>query len=56
MGWTMDMDIEHTSKLFHDEVRNSVALWGQVTHIRVVDIKVTQKISQFYKSFNNILV
>jgi len=39
MGWSMDMDIEHTSKLFHDEVRNSVVLWGRVTSIRVVDIK-----------------
>ena len=42
MGWSMDMDIEHTSKLFHDEVRNSVVLWGRVTSIRVVDIKVIQ--------------
>eukprot|EP00092_Neocalanus_flemingeri_P024038 GFUD01026073.1.p1 GENE.GFUD01026073.1~~GFUD01026073.1.p1 ORF type:complete len:177 (+),score=42.49 GFUD01026073.1:62-532(+) len=33
------MDIEHTNKLFHDEVRKSVVVWGQVTSIRVVDIK-----------------
>merc|ERR1711970_228961 len=35
----MDMDIENTAKLFDDEARNSVVLWGRVTHIRVVDIK-----------------
>jgi len=39
MGWTMDMDIEHTSKLFNDEVRNKVVTWGRVTSIRVVNIE-----------------
>ena len=40
MGWHPDMDIENTRKLFNDEVRNAVTLWGRVTHIRVVNIEV----------------
>jgi len=39
MGWSPDMDIEHTNKLFNDEVRKSVVIWGRVTSIRVVKIE-----------------
>jgi len=39
MGWHPDMDIENTRKLFNDEVRNAVTMWGKVTHIRVVNIE-----------------
>ena len=41
MGWHPDMDIENTRKLFNDEVRNAVTMWGKVTYIRVVNIEVT---------------
>ena len=44
------MDIEHTSKLFNDEVRKSVVIWGRVTSIRVVAIKVPQE-TQIYFQF-----
>ena len=47
MGWLPDMDIENTRKLFNDEVRNAVTLWGHVTHIRVVNIEV-----KYNDSFN----
>ena len=41
MGWHPDMDIENTRKLFNDEIRNAVTMWGKVTYIRVVNIEVT---------------
>lgn len=42
MGWTAEMDIEHTVGKFDDEVREKVVIWGQVTHIRVVNIEVVR--------------
>ena len=42
MGWHPDMDIENTRKLFNDEIRNAVTMWGKVTYIRVVNIEVTE--------------
>ena len=45
------MDIEHTSIKFNDEVRKSVVIWGRVTSIRVVDIKVAQETYIFIFNF-----
>ena len=39
MGWNEAMDIENTRKIFNDEIRFAVSLWGQVNYIRIVNIE-----------------
>jgi hypothetical protein len=40
MGWSPDMDIEKTFRLFERSTRESVSIWGKVTPIRVQNIEV----------------
>lgn len=42
MGWNEAMDVENTRKLFNDEIRFAVSLWGEVTPIRIVNIEVSR--------------
>jgi len=39
MGWTPDMDLEQSRRMFNDEFRRAVTLAGKVTNIRVVNIE-----------------
>ena len=40
MGWTPDMDLDQSRRMFNDEFRRAVTLAGKVTNIRVVNIEV----------------
>jgi hypothetical protein len=41
MGWSPDMDIEKTFRLFERSTRETVSVWGMVTPIRVQNIEVS---------------
>ncbi len=40
MGWSPDMDIEKTFRLFERSTRETVTIWGKVTPVRVQNIEV----------------
>ena len=53
MGWNEAMDVENTRKLFNDEIRFAVSLWGEVTPIRIVNIEVSQAEGDMFSSHYN---
>ena len=53
MGWNEAMDVENTRKLFNDEIRFAVSLWGEVTPIRIVNIEVSQAVGDMFSSHYN---
>ena len=54
MGWNEAMDVENTRKLFNDEIRFAVSLWGEVTPIRIVNIEVSLDVSKGKHVLNHV--